>query len=75
MFHVTVTYVSTRALRAFSTVLMRPLADGPVNWAMDVEDRNRNPMTTNTALFISHLFRLPIRELVRNTESNGFCEC
>ena len=52
MFPVTVTYVSIAALRACVTVLIRPVADGPVNWAKDVDDSNKKPINKDTQLFI-----------------------
>ena len=48
MFPVRATYVSTGALRASVTVLTRPVADGPVNWAKAVDDSNTKPINKDT---------------------------
>ena len=55
MFPVRVTYVSTGALRASVTVLIRPVADGPVNWAKAVDDSNKKPINKDTEIFIRFL--------------------
>jgi len=48
MFPVRVTYVSTGALRASVTVLIRPVADGPVNWAKAVDESNKKPINKDS---------------------------
>ena len=64
MFPVTVTYVSTGAFRASVTVLIRPVADGPVNWAKDgktlmTATRNQ-PTRTRKFSFVHSPFRVGV---------------
>lgn len=44
MFPVTVTYVSTGAVRASVTVLIRPVVDGPVHQARVTHFRSSTPL-------------------------------